>query len=509
MLPVLGGIVSAVLLGACEEFDVDYGAANAVEGHPNSSDTPALSAEDCQHQCGDDAGCFFYTYRALEGRCHKKRDVIKRAPNQFWDMAPGFPTRPVPAHGSVSGPKACKTFSGFDLADFEREVKRLHRCEFAGAAAIAARLEECRKESPFAHWQVSHAGSSYMRTYPRKQWEPCCGHGRTCRCYTTIRYGHASGSWAHLNVSNRVDGTKCVAQSFPGAGGRSARSNACECLTSDAELAASGRSTFLSVTMDRASTGDPCEHPLAGFSEILHDLSYGWGETAVHVALGLTGHCFPALPRWTSIASWKQDNKGYRLPCDSLTGFPFEEYGDADNYGLVYTQRINHWRWMPMNISADVRDAVHAIFGVRPPASLAGGPRGNPDVPRWAKFGWSHPCCQYMVLTKTAHASYAKFFVLITLHIAKHASTPSAAAAYCFLWSQGGCIPRWYGYIGEAVFILWTYYTQRMVPLTPGASKDMCLAHRFTSEHALYGLITHADIHAAFDRYLDENSFVL
>ncbi|KAJ9463748.1 hypothetical protein DIPPA_07740 [Diplonema papillatum] len=82
MLPVLCGIVSAVLLGACEEFD-DYCAANAAEGHPNSSDTPALSAEDC----------FFYTYRALEGRCHKKRDVIKRAPNQFWDMAPELPTR--------------------------------------------------------------------------------------------------------------------------------------------------------------------------------------------------------------------------------------------------------------------------------------------------------------------------------------------------------------------------------------------------------------------------------
>eukprot|EP01059_Diplonema_ambulator_P000622 TRINITY_DN10516_c0_g1_i1.p1 TRINITY_DN10516_c0_g1~~TRINITY_DN10516_c0_g1_i1.p1 ORF type:complete len:506 (+),score=96.21 TRINITY_DN10516_c0_g1_i1:125-1519(+) len=459
----------------------------------------AETPEECQKHCQASHLCFRWTWH--EGSCSLKRDMLKRAPDTFWPMAPNFPTQPVPVKGAVSGPKNCLNQARWDKAAMLKEINDLHTCSFSGYNEVQTILKRCVRKSAFAHWQVSHSTSTHGKTYPRKEWEHCSSERRTCRCYTKARYGH-DGNWAYLDLDESIEGVMCTAKHFPTLNldrGR-AKPRRCECYTSETEQEASATSTYLGISMQREEPFGVCDVPLRLFSKKFDELSWGWGETAIHIVLGLTAHCFKELPQWVSVGSWKQDAKGYRLPCSSLTGFPFYNYNDEANYGVVYSQRINHWRWMPMNISSDARAAIKEVFGLDAPAELPGGPRGNPDIQNWDMFAWTHACCQYMVMTTDAQASFARFFTLVTMTLAENSSA-SASAAYCFLWKSDGCIPRWYGYIGEALFILWSYYTQRLVPLVPGSTTLQCESN-MVSEHKLYGELTHKAIDEAFTRWV-------
>eukprot|EP00662_Eupelagonemidae_sp_cell21_P019801 gene19801-49638_t len=272
--------------------------------------------------------------------------------------------------------------------------------------AMKGDLRRCRAASggggTFHHWQVRHAAARGRRTYPLREWEHCASERRTCRCYTTARFG-AGERWALRDVADAERGRplaqlRCGAAAFPAPQATAA--------------------------------------------------------TSSHVFVGLAAHCVD-LPRdegRTAANTIGQAAKGYRLPCNALAGAPLG--GLPPDVGLVYSQQVRHWRWMPMNLTAALRDAVSGCFGVQLPARLPGGegdgPRGNPHMPRlWQSMGWTHPCCQYTVMSREAHRAYAQFVSVVSLTIAR-AAGPTAAGAYCMTWrSGGGCVPRWYGYLGD------------------------------------------------------------
>ena len=525
MLLPAGSISAAEASAGCFEHDVDYAADNDLAGVPGAA---AETASACQGACAAHPGCHFWTWVA--GLCQFKGNLMKTAPNPFWAMAPGFPTAPLRRRGAVSGPKVCpRQLSGAGgvrrvttKTAFIEDMLRLDACAFDGLERVRERVDRCvpaaASAPAFAHWQLAHAGSRHARTYPRRAWEPCARRGR-CVCHTTVRYG-ARGRWTQ-RPAGRSGAVACEAASFPpfaeeGAAPPLPRGSAgCECATGEEEGARSGEAAYLSVSMGRG--GVPmggCDVPLEWFSPQLDGLAAGWGEAAAHVALGLASRCVARLPRWTSVASWKQDAKGYRLPCASLTGAEFEakvEEGSSagersDNVAYVYTQGVKHWRTMPMNISADVRGALKELFNVDVPEALQGGSAkgkaGNPDVPGWAASRWSHPCCMYMVTTQEAHRNFARFFLLVTTEVSR-AVPRSADAAYCFLWKQDGCVQRYYGYLAEALWILWLYTTMRLLPLDPASPAAQCgggggdgVARLVT--HRLYGMLSHADIDSAF-----------
>eukprot|EP01062_Namystynia_karyoxenos_P053483 TRINITY_DN43331_c0_g1_i2.p1 TRINITY_DN43331_c0_g1~~TRINITY_DN43331_c0_g1_i2.p1 ORF type:complete len:184 (+),score=44.64 TRINITY_DN43331_c0_g1_i2:1151-1702(+) len=142
---------------------------------------------------------------------------------------------------------------------------------------------------------------------------------------------------------------------------------------------------------------------------------------------------------------------------------------------------------MPMNVTMRVRDTVRRCFGVTVPSQLVGGSGtagGNPHMPRlWQRMGWTHPCCQYTVLPREAHVGYAQFVAVVTAALSRELEDHSGeAGAYCLLWrSGGGCVPRWYGYLGEMLHIVFVYASLRLVALQPGASPQQCMRDAFPS----------------------------
>ena len=480
----------------CFEHNIDYTDANNLD---TDAVAPTPDASACQHLCASRKECHFWTHK--HGHCHLKGALLKTAPNPFWAMAPHFPTYPTPNVGSVSGPKACRVHAVHTKSAFIEEMLGLETCTFDGLPAIRSVVQRCAKGSDFAHWQVGHAQAAApsTSTYPKRtQWVHCARPPRRCMCYTRVRYGSAD-SWVYHTVTPTATSSKgvpCVAKSF--ASGLDLGSTPhCECEVPEGERRRSAEATYLSITMGTTRPRGACDVPLAHFSPQLDSLSLGWGEAAAHIAIGLTSHCFKELPEWVSVASWKQDKKNYQLPCASLTKHPLQ--GKA---ALVYTQHITHWRSMPMNISGDVRAVVKEVFNVELPEVLVGGSGGgggggNPFVEGWGERGWSHPCCMYAVLSRDAHRSFAKLFLLVTSYLS-HVSSPSADAAYCMLWKQRGCVARWYGYLAEMLFITFLYATQDLFATHPAATPTQC-SNTQPTRHALHGILSTEDIERAYD----------
>eukprot|EP01060_Flectonema_neradi_P000339 TRINITY_DN10223_c0_g1_i1.p1 TRINITY_DN10223_c0_g1~~TRINITY_DN10223_c0_g1_i1.p1 ORF type:complete len:514 (+),score=59.27 TRINITY_DN10223_c0_g1_i1:3-1544(+) len=494
-------VLAPMHLFGCHEFGVDYDVSNTIQTVPDIS-----SPSQCESFCNMTSTCFAWTW-SNQSFCELKRDIYGRAPDRYWPMVSSFPDLPNTKKGYVSGPKKCPESSPyFTREELIEEVIGLSSCKFDGLVQAKEILSSCglyssKRNSDFSHWQVSHSSSRYKKTYPRKQWEDCTVEGRFCRCSTSVRFG-AKDWWSQPTV---VEGgsRKCTENNFkflPGLKShRPAGRRRCQCLTSPQEMDSSAGKAFLSMPIgDSKTTDESCQLHASVLSKKINSLSRGWGETVPHILLGLTSHCLD-LPKWVSIASWKQDVKTFRLPCESLTAFDFNSVTN-DNTGLYYTQRINHWRWMPMNMSVGVQEAVFELFNVRIPEKLIGGPIGNPEIKMWGKLGWSHPCCQYQVVTQVAQSAYAKFLLLISLHMSDAISYDSAAAsAACFRWLHPsvGCTPRYFGYLTEALFILFTYLTQNLIPLLPGSQGSECVGNMI-SNHTLHGSITHAQIEQVF-----------
>ena len=499
---LLSVIFISTYFSSCYENGVDYDVSNTIQ---TISNTPSPSQ--CQEHCGNSSKCFSWTWNNTN-HCDLKRDIYGRAPDRYWSMVKSFPELPKTKMGYVSGPKRCpdtpsQTFTRKDLIN---EIIKLSNCKFDNLEEAKTILSECgmkssKRNSQFSHWQVSHSSSSYKRTYPRRQWEDCTVENRFCRCSTAVRFG--TQDWWSQPSPILKSSLKCVEPNFKFSTLQKQRKplgrRRCQCLTSESEMTKAKNGAYLAMSVGvKSNVSSECELHASMMSEKINMLSGGWGETIPHILLGLAGHCLE-LPKWISLASWKQDAKTFRLPCESLTAFDFNSI-EHSNTGLYYTQRINHWRWMPMNISVGIQTAVLELFGVEIPTKLHGGPIGNPEIKMWSKLGWSHPCCQYHVVSLDAQRAYAQFLLLISIHIADGTDVDSAAAsAGCFLWlgPSVGCVSRYFGYLTEALFILFTYLTQRLVPLAPGSQGFECSSHMI-SNHTLYGAVTHDAINVVF-----------
>ena len=100
---------------------------------------------------------------------------------------------------------------------------------------------------------------------------------------------------------------------------------------------------FPSITTVAPSHGAPrdaCDLRLQSLAPSLTRYHSGvLGESAGVIALGLGARCL-GLPDWLSLASWKQEAKGFPLPCDGLRRVPLEVVPtDEPPTALVYS----HW----------------------------------------------------------------------------------------------------------------------------------------------------------------------
>ena len=236
------------------------------------------------------------------------------------------------------------------------------------------------------------------------------------------------------------------------------------------------------------------------------------GESAGAMALGFGASCL-RLPKWVSLASHKQDEKGYPLPCANLTAIPFDSVNASSPTALVYSQWTK--TYPHQTILPSWSALLHEELGIEFSSSeLSHVPRIGVSATHSAAFieakmpspfaGASHPCCSYMIVPRESVRALGKLHALLLMRVYLQKRVVMTAndtkpwwETRAFLWAKHnwaeadesrGCwgfegrplnrtenkhtsVPRNEGalsYLGEGITILFLYLTHTLVSLGGG-----------------------------------------